>query len=93
MNRTKTLLIVAVSLLVALLLPLACDDSAAPKPGVCDREKRAVWSAVGHQDPVPDSLMKIEEWNLANSDRGLDGETYYFMEFRSQPGVCHVLRA
>jgi hypothetical protein len=67
----------------------ACGaDLAGPRDvsHVCDREKRAVWSALGHEDAPPQSLMSVGEWNV-------DGQTYYFMVFASEPAACHVLRA
>jgi hypothetical protein len=74
-------------------LAIACCLPSEPQPDhACDREKRAVWSALGHEDEPPASLMAQGEWNLAGSDREpLEGETYYFMV---QPnGSCRVLRA
>lgn len=69
-----------------------CASTTEPQTN-CDREKRAVWSALGHEDPPPDSLMRVNEWNVPGSARGLEGETYYFMIFAADPSVCHVLRA
>lgn len=81
--------------LFVVLALLACGSPTAPQDTthVCDREKRAVWAALGNETPVPDSLMAVSEWNLPRSDRGLHGETYYFLVFASNPTECKVLRA
>jgi hypothetical protein len=71
------------------LVLAACGNDLAGPPDVsrvCDREKRAVWSALGYADAPPQSLMSVGEWNL-------DGQTYYFMVFGGDPTTCHVLRA
>lgn len=77
-----------------LILLAACSSGTEPRDTThaCDREKRAVWSAFGHESEPPASLMAQGEWNLPGSDREpLEGETYYFMV---QPnGSCRVLRA
>lgn len=73
-------------------LIIACTTSTEPKVDhACDREKRAVWSALGHEDQPPASLMAQGEWNISESPRGLQGETYYFIT--SPDGTCRVLRA
>lgn len=69
-----------------------CTSSTEPRAS-CDREKRAVWSALGHEDAVPDSLMRVDEWNMPGSSRGLEGETFYFLIFAADASQCHVLRA
>lgn len=78
-----------------LILLAACELPVEPTPieHVCDREKRAVWSALGHEDEPPASLMAHSEWNIEGSSRGLQGETFYFLVFAAEPSVCHVMRA
>lgn len=75
------LIFVVGTLFIACCIPSEPDQSR-----VCDREKRAVWASLGHEDKPPASLMDVSEWNLGR-------ETYYFNVFAAQPGVCHVLRA
>lgn len=73
-------------------LIIACTTSTEPSVDhACDREKRAVWSVLGHEDQPPASLMAVGEWNMSGSLRGLEGETFYFIP--SPDGSCRVLRA
>lgn len=76
-------------------LIIACTTSTEPQhPTIdhaCDREKVAVWSALGHNEPPPATLMAQGEWNIPESPRGLQSETYYFMV--QVDFSCRVLRA